>query len=120
VLTEKIARRGLHLTREYSIDPLEVILIRDVMLPVHGASSPRLAVEHLDGTVNADDTLRHVANQFAVAGVDVAPVVERAEPGRTVGVVTLSDLLEARLRDHQEEHDRERMLNVRLRPRLDQ
>ena len=27
VLTEKIARRGLHLTREYSTDPLEVFLV---------------------------------------------------------------------------------------------
>ena len=26
VLTEKVARRGIHLTREYSTDPLEVSL----------------------------------------------------------------------------------------------
>ena len=31
VLTEKIARRGLHLTREYSVDPLEVLLVDEVM-----------------------------------------------------------------------------------------
>ena len=28
VLTEKIARRGLHLTREYSVDPLEVLFVQ--------------------------------------------------------------------------------------------
>ena len=31
VLTEKIARRGLHLTREYSTDPLETFFARDVV-----------------------------------------------------------------------------------------
>jgi H+/Cl- antiporter ClcA len=31
VLTEKIARRDMRLTREYSVDPLEVLFVRDVM-----------------------------------------------------------------------------------------
>jgi H+/Cl- antiporter ClcA len=31
VLTEKVARRGFHLTREYSVDPLEVMFAREVM-----------------------------------------------------------------------------------------
>jgi chloride channel protein, CIC family len=31
VLTEKVARRGLHLTREYTTDPLETFFARDVM-----------------------------------------------------------------------------------------
>lgn len=31
ILTEKIARRGYHLTREYSIDPLEIFFVREVM-----------------------------------------------------------------------------------------
>ncbi len=31
VLTEKVARRGLHLTREYSTDPLEVFFAHEVM-----------------------------------------------------------------------------------------
>ena len=31
VLTEKVARRGIHLTREYSTDPLEVFFAREVM-----------------------------------------------------------------------------------------
>ncbi|WP_432168824.1 chloride channel protein [Streptomyces sp. 1222.5] len=33
VLTEKLARRGLHLTREYSVDPLEVHLVRQLETP---------------------------------------------------------------------------------------
>ena len=31
ILTEKIARRGYHLTREYATDPLEIIFVREVM-----------------------------------------------------------------------------------------
>jgi CBS domain-containing protein len=32
VLTERIARRGLHLSREYSVDPFEQVRVRDVMV----------------------------------------------------------------------------------------
>ncbi len=31
ILTEKLARRGYHITREYSIDPFELALVREVM-----------------------------------------------------------------------------------------
>jgi hypothetical protein len=31
ILTEKISRRGLHLSREYSVDPLELHFVREVM-----------------------------------------------------------------------------------------
>ena len=31
ILTEKIARRGYHVTREYEVDPLHALLVRDVM-----------------------------------------------------------------------------------------
>jgi CBS domain-containing protein len=30
ILTEKVSRRGYHLSREYSIDPLEIVLAREV------------------------------------------------------------------------------------------
>ncbi len=31
ILTEKVARRGFHVTREYAVDPLEALFVRDVM-----------------------------------------------------------------------------------------
>ena len=31
ILTEKVARRGYHLSREYAVDPLEILFARDVM-----------------------------------------------------------------------------------------
>ena len=41
ILTEKVARRGYHLSREYAVDPLEILFAKDVMrtnivaLPAH-------------------------------------------------------------------------------------
>jgi chloride channel protein, CIC family len=43
ILTEKVARRGYHLSREYAVDPLEILFVREVMrsnivaLPAGGA-----------------------------------------------------------------------------------
>jgi chloride channel protein, CIC family len=31
ILTEKVSRRGFHLTREYAVDPLEILFVREVM-----------------------------------------------------------------------------------------
>jgi len=31
ILTEKLARRGHHITREYSIDPFEIARVQEVM-----------------------------------------------------------------------------------------
>ncbi|WP_433174284.1 CBS domain-containing protein [Actinoallomurus sp. CA-150999] len=71
VLTEKIARRGLHLTREYSIDPLEGFFARDVVRadPVMFRADQPVA-EAADGL----DRLR------------LYPVVN--DEGRLAGVVT--------------------------------
>ena len=33
ILTEKLSRRGYHLTREYGIDPLEIVIVKDLMSP---------------------------------------------------------------------------------------
>src|SRR5260370_33159886 len=31
ILTEKVSRRGFHLSREYAVDPLEIIFAREVV-----------------------------------------------------------------------------------------
>jgi CIC family chloride channel protein len=105
VLTEKIARRGLHLTREYSIDPLEVMLVRDVMRPLPEPGGPAASGDVLE--VAPEMTLRELANRFAVCGAQRARVVQEEAP---LGEIQLIDLLEARLRDYREEFHRERVL----------
>jgi CIC family chloride channel protein len=105
VLTEKIARRGIHLSREYSVDPLEVLFVGDVM-------SDGPASEDAAGApvVFADDTLRSVANVMAGSGRTALPVAERARPAEVVGTVRLEQLLAGRLRDLDEERHRTRVL----------
>lgn len=102
VLTEKIARHGHHLTREYTTDPLETFFVRDVMNP---ATELATAL-----TVHADDTLRTVACRFADSGLASALVTD--EVG-VIGSVTVTDLLTARRHDLTEEHHRERLIVFR-------
>ncbi len=119
ILTEKIARRGMHLTREYSVDPLECFFVSEVVRPDPAAASA-LCAGQSDGAcgsaggtgvvVRADDTLSTVAYLFAEHGLTRAPVVDQAGGGRPIGVITVADLLHARLHDLTEEHWRERHL----------
>jgi H+/Cl- antiporter ClcA len=103
VLTEKIARRGLHLSREYAVDPLEVLLVDEVM--DHAPPDEEAAL-----VLCADDTLREAALQFAGAHVTVAAVVAREAPDVVVGHLTVEHLLEGRLRDLLAERHRERLI----------
>ncbi len=104
VLTEKIARRGLHLTREYSTDPLETFFAWEVMTPGPSAVT--------GVRVYADSTLREVANTLARHGVTSAAVVSREAPGLVEGEISLGQLLHARRQDLLEEEQRERFLSV--------
>jgi H+/Cl- antiporter ClcA len=127
VLTEKVARRGIHLTREYSTDPLEVFFAHEVMTP---AAEPRAAPAAPGRgarpgpggpgipavTVYSDSTLREVANELARRHAAGAAVVDRAAPGRVVGEITLGQLLHARREDLREEEHRERPLPAYLMP----
>ncbi|GAB3801060.1 hypothetical protein GCM10028798_16480 [Humibacter antri] len=108
VLTEKIARRGLHLTREYSTDPLETFFVRDVMHPVGVGSG--------DGdedrfTVSERLTVRALAYLFAENGCTEADVIDG--DNNVIGRVGIVDLLQPCLHDLTEEHHRARTLGFR-------
>lgn len=62
--------------------------------------------------VYADETMRHMSYQFADNSLTSAPVIDRPS-GTVVGVVTLFDLLKARLHDLEEERDRRRLIGAR-------
>jgi H+/Cl- antiporter ClcA len=80
ILTEKIARRGYHVSREYSIDPLEILFAREVMHSV-AALPVDAPLERLAAPVRVD----------ALGGPQrLYPVV--AADGGLVGVVTRYDL----------------------------
>ena len=68
VLTEKIARRGLHLTREYAIDPLEGFFVHEVM---HSSPVVLDQSEPVDGKLLArldDDPAGRHQSLFPVVG----------------------------------------------------
>ena len=81
ILTEKIARRGYHLSREYAIDPLEILFVREVM---------RTAIAALPADAPLE-TLRHSLHVDASRGRQrLYPVIGNEE--QVVGVVTRRDL----------------------------
>jgi H+/Cl- antiporter ClcA/CBS domain-containing protein len=172
ILTEKIAHRGYHISTEYSVDPLETILVKEVMrtnvaafpstatlaelaqsmrtdhernagqrlypiVDVEGKMTGVISRSHLQALVeqsqngNAeravgdivntapivafdDEPLRAAVSRMAQTGVTRMPVVDRRARTKLLGMVSLNDMLEARMRDVQEERDRERVLRLRL------
>jgi CIC family chloride channel protein len=80
ILTEKIARRGQHITREYSIDPFALLRVADVMV---------CAVDMLPAAMAVDEAVA-----FFMSGDHrhkSYPVIE--EGGRLVGMATRADIL---------------------------
>ncbi|HLW76709.1 MAG TPA: CBS domain-containing protein, partial [Bryobacteraceae bacterium] len=164
ILTEKVARRGFHLTREYETDPLEILFAREVMRtkviafpasatvgevratltrgPAHRGQHLYPVVDaerRVQGVVtrkqmrelaeskettlkeivsdpvvaHADEPLRIVVSRMAETGLTRLPVTDGAT-GKLVGMISLRDLLQARVRNLHEERRRERVLRVRL------
>ena len=81
ILTEKIARRGYHLSREYAVDPLEILFVREVM-------HTSIAALPADAPY---DTLRHSLHGESSRGRQrLYPVIGADQ--ELVGVVTRGDL----------------------------
>jgi hypothetical protein len=108
ILTEKVSRRGYHVTREYAIDPLEVLFVREVMQE-NGAPP---GVTDLGVHTYPDETLRAAVYRMASAGVSRLAVVRREGEPVVIGEVTLLDLLGARRRHLEEETRRQRPLLI--------
>ncbi|MBZ5591259.1 MAG: chloride channel protein [Acidobacteriia bacterium] len=163
ILTEKVARRGYHLSREYSVDPLEILFAHEVMRtnlavlpatlseaphskhsvrrgqrlypvvgsdgmlagvvtrrdltqPASGNGSSKLGdvIRKNPVVAYADEPLRVVVYRMAETGVTRMPVVESEGSRKLVGMISLEDLLRARVRDLEEERRRERVLRIHL------
>jgi len=163
ILTEKVARRGYHISREYSVDPLAILRVAEVMdeiVPTIPASmkvtelSDRLAQrdpllsrrqgtfilddeQKLVGIITRGDVVRGLEHPLA-DGLSVAeagsrnlivcypddilhdavakmirndigrlPVVDRSNPQQAVGYLGRANVMTARLRRLEEEHDRQ-------------
>src|SRR5690242_387648 len=88
ILTEKIARRGRHILREYTVDALEFLLAGQMMTP-----NP----ETLRGDMPLDEAARFFAEEASHRSY---PVVD--EHGRLLGLVSRQDALQWRVAGHGE------------------
>jgi H+/Cl- antiporter ClcA/CBS domain-containing protein len=80
ILTEKIARRGYHLTREYAIDPLEILFVREAM-PANAVAFPASTqVQQLTSSLDGSHRRRQ----------RLYPVVD--EEKRLAGILTEGDI----------------------------
>ena len=107
ILTEKVARRGFDIYREYSVDPLERHLIKDVFIPVK--SEDKISVP--GPVVFPEESCRAAADRMARFQVTQLPVVLATDHSQ-VGIVTLADLLKARRHDFQEEFEKETLFPI--------
>src|SRR5436853_2043293 len=76
ILTEKVSRRGYHLSREYAVDPLEILFVREVM---------RTNIVPLPVSLSAKDLSHYVHRHPTQIGQRLYPIVE--ETGCLLGVV---------------------------------
>ncbi|SPE26859.1 Cl-channel voltage-gated family protein [Candidatus Sulfotelmatomonas gaucii] len=109
IMTEKIARRGYHLSREYGVDPLEMITVAEVMTEVPPEAKPAESNGNLlsDSEVfaYADQTCRAVAEEMATTGLLSLPVLDR-DTDQIIGTVSAGELLAGRRRAVRRESDR--------------
>ena len=169
ILTEKIARRGFHMSREYSIDPMEITFTREVMRTDIIALPEQMTLaelakliptdlgqrvqhmypvvddqDHFVGIVTrrdlrrsiqeetkhptnrrlsditryeptlayADEPLRLIVERMAATGLTRFPVVDRDDPKRLVGSISLNNLLAARVMQLEAETRREQVLKM--------
>ena len=82
ILTERLARRGQHLSLEYSVDPFGVMRVSEIM------AAP---ADSLPAGLRIADALAYFQAQAGEARHKSYPVV--SHEGRVVGIVTRSDVL---------------------------
>jgi chloride channel protein, CIC family len=82
ILTERLARRGRHLTYEYTVDPFDVMRVSEIMThPVHT----------LPARISTEDALAFFDTENGVKRHKSYPVVDDA--GHVVSMVSRSDVL---------------------------
>jgi CBS domain-containing protein len=112
ILTEKVARRGHHVMREYSVNPLAQFRVEDVMHPP-GETSQSMqdtldADGELLGVTYPDELLDEAMTKMILTGIRELPIVERETPGLVIGYVDTDAIATAWRELHDEEHVRER------------
>ena len=107
ILTEKIARRGYHMSREYSIDPMEITFAREVM---------RTDIIALPATLTICELAKLIPTDLGQRVQHMYPVVD--DEDRLVGVVTRRDLRRAIQEEMKKPSDRHLSDITRFQPKV--
>jgi H+/Cl- antiporter ClcA len=89
ILTEKLSRRGFHLSREYSVDPLEILFVREVM---------RTNILAFRSDERVEDFARWFRTDHSPRGQHLYPVLDTGQS--VVNVITRKDLKKILDRPH--------------------
>ena len=81
ILTEKVSRRGYHLSREYSVDPLEILFVREVM---------RTSIAAFAAATTVEEAANHLRPDHSPRGQHLYPVLDAED--RLSGVITRKDI----------------------------
>ena len=115
ILTEKLSRRGYHLSREYGVDPLELVSVADVMTqpfaPDEDDSASDRSEDSREVFAYSDETCRAVAEEMATTGVMSMPVVDR-QTGLICGQIGAAELLVGRRRAVVRESERSNRFQI--------
>ena len=84
IMTEKVSRRGFHLSREYGVDPLEIVFVREVARTNVVALHPAMTADQIRHIVSEPSRERQRQRLY--------PVVD--DERRLTGVVARSELEE--------------------------
>jgi len=84
ILTEKVARRGHHLIREYTVDPFEIHKVEEVM---------DRKVPTIPASMTVAELLQKISLGDPLSRRQGTPIVD--EKGDLVGIITRSDLMKA-------------------------
>ncbi|MDX6461299.1 MAG: chloride channel protein family, partial [Acidobacteriaceae bacterium] len=107
ILTEKLSRRGYHLSREYGVDPLELVIVRELMSPVLDPAPKKTLPAYY---VYSDGTARGAAEVMATEGLATLPVVDRGTQ-QICGTISLNELIRGRTRSVERESERLRLFD---------
>ncbi|HEY9789721.1 MAG TPA: chloride channel protein [Candidatus Obscuribacterales bacterium] len=85
ILTEKVARRGHHISREYSVDPLDLLRCGELMKPAPPAVPADMTVAALSASMSDHHSL--------LSACHALPIVDGQN--NLVGIITRGDMVKA-------------------------
>jgi chloride channel protein, CIC family len=109
ILTEKLSRRGYHLTREYGTDPLETVSVLEIMNGIDPTPPEETVLPEV--YTFTDETSRAAAEKMASSGLSSLLVVDRTT-GAILGNISLADLLQGRRKSIEREQNRQRVFSA--------